>query len=74
MQHQPVFRPVDAIAEPVRDVNSAVVIQADDAGLRRLEAFIVIGYHRVMRQSILQFLRALDASRNNRIRKKGTRE
>jgi hypothetical protein len=74
MQRQPVFRPVDAIAQPVRDVSNAVMIQADDASLRRVETLIVIGHHRVMRQSILEFLRILDAPWNNRIGIKGTRD
>jgi len=62
---QRLFRPVNAIAEPVGNVDGPVPIQANDASLREIEIRIMAGDHGIVEDCILQLSPTLDSARNH---------
>ncbi len=64
---QRLFRPVNAIAEPVGNVYRAVPIQMDYSSLRDIEIRVMAGDHGIVEDRVLQLCRAFDSARNHRV-------
>jgi len=67
MQRQRLVRPENAIAHPIRNIHGAIRVQTNDMRLRHIEICIMRGNHGVVKDSVLELLRALHPARNHRV-------
>jgi hypothetical protein len=61
------FRPVDAIAEPVGNIDGAIPIEANHTRAREVEIRVVVGDNGIVKDGVLQFLPVLNPAGDHRI-------
>jgi hypothetical protein len=61
------FRPVNAIAEPVGNIDGAIPVEANHTRIGEVEIRVVVGDNGIVKDRVLQFLPVLNPAGDHRI-------